>query len=466
MLPQTLDAAARTGMGDAEMACALRQTGAQGALVFGANGGLAESQMARAIGHAALRVNFPFHVFWTAVLGNPAWPAEKTLMMCLVSKGMRQLVKELRTPAWVSRNALFWRAPPDARTRSWHKKWDRNWWPPVMGGVWPFGTHGKIEFVLRHMKRLAEEVNITQLRIPHARMVLPSHFLRLATGLFHCRDIRVLNLKKIQVGRGRGIEFLVMVLPFMSTLTDLNLSRNRIDALGADTLTAGVGKCTSLEILNLNDNEIFRNREANELHSDVIFGNLYTCVNLRRLCLRSNGVGHMQIAAILEWLSTFTPRGWLLADLNVAYGDLDRPAVELLMLVATVSPLEQLNLCECDIRDIGTRQLADGLASATRLTHLCLSVNRITDRGAYRLARVLSTCVSLQCLDVSGNAMRVEGAQALADATWNCSTLTHLLLSDNAFDGRINFPPTSNVEYFGRSYAYDAPMTLHPGMKY
>ena len=147
MLPQTLDTVMRSGMSDAEMACALRQKGAQGAIVFAANDGLPDSQMACAIGHAALRAENPHHILWNAVLSRRAWPAERTLMMRLASKGMRQLVKELRTPARVSRNALFWRARPDARTRTWHKKWDRNWWPPVMGDALPTAFRARTSVV-------------------------------------------------------------------------------------------------------------------------------------------------------------------------------------------------------------------------------------------------------------------------------------------------------------------------------
>ena len=173
----------------------------------------------------------------------------------------------------------------------------------------------------------------------------------------------------------------------------------------------------------------------------------------------------MQIAALLQWMTTFTPGGRLLNDLNITNNEFDRPTVELIMLVATVCPLEQLNLSECGIQDIGTRQLADGLASATRLTDLILAANDITDPGAYRLARVLSTCASLRCLDVTRNRIEMGGAQSLADASWNCSTLTHLLLSGNDFNGRITRNPTSNVEYFARSNVYVAPESLHPGMK-
>ncbi len=164
-------------------------------------------------------------------------------------------------------------------------------------------------------------------------------------------------------------------------------------------------------------------------------------------------------------MTTFTPGGRLLNDLNVANNAFVSPIVELIMLVAAVCPLQQLNLSECGIQDIGTRQLADGLASATRLTDLILAANDITHRGAYRLARVLSTCASLRCLDVTRNRIDMEGAQALADASWNCSTLTHLLLSGNVFNGRIKRNPTSNVEYFARSDIYVAPESLHPGMK-
>ena len=173
----------------------------------------------------------------------------------------------------------------------------------------------------------------------------------------------------------------------------------------------------------------------------------------------------MQIAALLNWMTRATPGFWLLNDLNIANNELDRPTVELIMMVAAVCPLQQLNLSECNIQDIGARQIADELPLATRLTDLILTANDITDRAAYRLARVLSTCASLRCLDVSRNRIEMGGAQALADATWNCSTLTHLLLSGNDFNGRIQRNPTSNVEYFARSNVYDAPNTLHPGMK-
>ena len=51
----------------------------------------------------------------------------------------------------------------------------------------------------------------------------------------------------------------------------------------------------------------------------------------------------MQIASLLEWMTTVTPGGRLLNDLNIAKNEFDRPTVELIMLVAAVCPFHQLN---------------------------------------------------------------------------------------------------------------------------
>ena len=197
--------------------------------------------------------------------------------------------------------------------------------------------------------------------------------------------------------------------------------------------------------------------------------NLKTCVNLQRLCLRHNSIGERQVAAILELVSTFTPGGpgRCLVDLNLAYSTFDRQTVQLIMLVALISPLEQLNLCDCGIGDIGAMDIARHLGSATRLTDLVLASNRIRDQGAYRLAGVLSMCVSLRCLDVCSNNITIQGAQTLADASWNCTALTHLLMSDNEFRTvrtAVDFPVTSAVKYMCCNHEVPVPTTLHRGM--
>jgi len=464
MLPQTLDVAMRSGMCDEQMAIAMCHSWTQETILFAASTGLPDSQMARALGHAALRADACMHTVWKIMMGNKAWPEKRTLMMLLVSKDMRDLVKEVQPKAWVSWKAIFCcskRKDPNKIV------WDAFWRSHAMGPLEPFFTerHRKVEFVLRQLARLALEVKITQLRIPHAKMK-SLHFLRLVTqGLFSCRNLEMLNLRDTGVGRGRGAQFLAKVLPFMQRLQNINLSRNHIDAHGANCLTDGLGKCTSLEILNLNNNEIFRDQEANELLSDRIMCNLHTCVKLRRLCLRSNGVTGMQIERIVAYQSELTQGYRFITDLNLAYCDFDRGGVELIGLLAMVSPLEQLNLCECDLRNAGVIHLARLLsasAATTRLTDLILSVNKITDQGARSLARALSTCVSMRCLDLSGNKIRMGGARALAAASGTCTTLTHLLLNNNDFQGPMTFPSTSAVEF---TDFFDAPRVLNKGMK-
>lgn len=430
MLPQTLQVAMNSGMSDEQMAVAMCHTWTQETILFAASTGMPDSQMARALGHAALRFDTPMHMVWKLMMGNKTWPETRTLMMQLVSKDMRKLVQEVKPNASVQWNTNF-----------------------------------KVDFVLRQFTRLAKEVTITHLKLSHARMWFREK-LRLVTGLSHCRNIQILNLRATRLGRGRGIEFLAKLLSLMRDLKELNVSKNFIDLHDGSLLTEGLGKCTSLQILNLNDNGIFDNQEGREDLSDVTILNLKTCVNLQRLCLRHNSIGERQVAAILELVSTFTPGGpgRCLVDLNLAYSTFDRQTVQLIMLVALISPLEQLNLCDCGIGDIGAMDIARHLGSATRLTDLVLASNRIRDQGAYRLAGVLSMCVSLRCLDVCSNNITIQGAQTLADASWNCTALTHLLMSDNEFRTAVDFPVTSAVKYMCCNHEVPVPTTLHRGM--
>jgi Ran GTPase-activating protein (RanGAP) involved in mRNA processing and transport len=435
MVPQTLQVAMNSGMSDEQMAVAMCHTWTQQTILFAASTGMPDSQMARALGHAALRFDTPMHMVWKLMMGSKTWPEKRTLMMQLVSKDMRTLVQEVKPNASVICKKKI-----------------------------------SVNFVLRQFTRLAKEVTITHAKFSHLRMRWPEK-LRLVTGLSHCRNIQILNLRDTNLGRGRGIQFLAKVLPLMR-LKELNASKNFIDLHDASLLTEGLGKCTSLEILNLNDNGIFNIQVGNNpvghqvqnLLSDATILSLHSCWSLTRLCLRKNGVGETQMAAIVNWMATYTPATGrrLLTRLNLAYGDFDAHGVDLIMLVAMLCPLEQLNLCDCDIGELGATRIAMALGATTTLTDLILASNGIRDPGAYRLADVLSLCVSLRCLDVCANEITIEGAQALADASWNCTKLTHLLLSDNDFRGEVHCPVTSAVKYVSCDGV--VPSTLDRGM--
>jgi Leucine-rich repeat (LRR) protein len=429
MVPQTLQVAMNSGMSDEQMAVAMRHTRTQQTIFFAAKSGLPDLQMARALGDAARVFNTPFHTAWKIMMCSKTWPETRTLMMQLVSKTMRELVNEVK---------------PNALVRLKYKLYN-------------------VKFVLRELTRLAKEVTITHLKLSHAPMRFFRSKLRLMTGLSHCRNIQALNLTATFLGRGRGIEFLAKLLPLLRDLKELNVSKNFIGLPSCRLLTEGLGKCTSLEILNLNDNGIFDNQEQNELLADMTILNLQGCVKLTRLCLRRNGVRRGQASAILELVSVGT--GGLLVDLNVSHSTFNRPAVGLIMYVALVCSLQQLNLCDCNVRDVGAKVIARHLGSATRLTDLVLTSNEITDQGASKLNSVLSMCVSMRCLDLCGNKMTIQRAQALLDASLNCTALTHLLMSDNGFVGTLKIPEGSSVKYICCNQKVKVPNTMNRGMK-
>ena len=159
------------------------------------------------------------------------------------------------------------------------------------------------------------------------------------------------------------------------------------------------------------------------------------CRDIQMLNLKNTRIGRGRgIEFLLAWQHRASyAHDQLLTDVNIAYGNLGRRGADLIMMVAMMNGLEQLNLCGCEIRDSGTRQIAQYLLTATRLTDLILSFNIITDQGTHRLADDLGLCVSLRCLDLSNNDINMDRARALEDASRHCTTLTRLFLNNHAF---------------------------------
>ncbi|CAG9460644.1 unnamed protein product [Pedinophyceae sp. YPF-701] len=88
-------------------------------------------------------------------------------------------------------------------------------------------------------------------------------------------------------------------------------------------------------------------------------------------------------------------------------------------LLTQHSPMEELRLANCSIRDDGAAALAGCLATGTRLRKLDLSDNLFGDAGAHALAtglRELPRTRAMDTVDVSGNRISMAAAMKLGQA--------------------------------------------------
>jgi Ran GTPase-activating protein (RanGAP) involved in mRNA processing and transport len=96
--------------------------------------------------------------------------------------------------------------------------------------------------------------------------------------------------------------------------------------------------------------------------------------------------------------------------------------------------LTHIDLRQCDIRDIGCKNLAIALEVHSVVRFLGLSHNRIRRTGAKMLARALKKCTSLQHIDMSCNVLGSRGLLCIQQPLRLQSNLRHVDFSNCGFD--------------------------------
>ncbi|KAF9578686.1 hypothetical protein BGW38_005403, partial [Lunasporangiospora selenospora] len=230
-----------------------------------------------------------------------------------------------------------------------------------------------------------------------------------------------LNLNENDIG-DYGAKVLAEALKINSTLTALDLFYNKIGVYGAKALAEALKINSTLTTLNLDYNNIGDNgtkalAEALKINSILTTLNLY-----------SNNIGNdgaKALAVALKINSNLTT-----LDLNHNIGvDGAKALAEALKINST---LTTLNLLTNKIGVDGAKALAEALKINSNLTTLNLSSNKIKDGGAKALAKALKINSNLTTLNLHNNSIGVDGAKALAEALKINSTLDTLVLSDNS----------------------------------
>ena len=248
-------------------------------------------------------------------------------------------------------------------------------------------------------------------------------------------DLKTLKLLEIS---GSSAGFVSDVLTANTTLTDLDLSGNRIGDSGAGSLSYALTVNVTLTDLDLSRNDIGASG-AGSL-SDALTVN----TTLTDLDLSGNGIGDSGAAFLSEALTGNTT----LTHLNLSLNEIDVPgACCLSKALAVNTTLTDLNLSENWIGDSGADSLSDALTVNTALTDLNLTGNGIGDSGAVCLSKALAVNTTLTDLNLSRNEIGDSGAGSLSKALTVNATLTHFDLWWNRIgdSGRVSLSDAQTV---------------------
>ena len=221
---------------------------------------------------------------------------------------------------------------------------------------------------------------------------------------------------------GDFFEYFCEALTANTTLTNLDLSGNRIGASGAASLSDAIKVDTVLTNLDLSLNGIGDSGAASL--SDAIKVNTV----LTNLDLSGNRIG----ASGASFLSDAIKVNTVLTNLDLSGNEIgDSGAGFLSDAIKVNTVLTNLNLSGNGIGDSGAASLSDAIKVNTVLTNLNLSGNRIGDSGAGFLSDAIKVNTVLTNLGLSWNGIGSSGAASLSDAIKVNTVLTNLDLSWN-----------------------------------
>lgn len=301
------------------------------------------------------------------------WAANRTIMLRMTSKKIKEIIDKMRIHVVVCLNMNFWSDSIESLFSRVSEE-DCTTSPLTVSRV---SDNEKLEFVIRHLGLLAVICKITSLELPCSNM-----------------NIQLERLKEI--------------LDQCKSLTNLNLYNNMLGTTGVISLIGVLGQCS---VLNLAHNNI--NTEGATYIIDV----LTQCTNLN-LC--NNNIGTTGLETI-EKCKTLTR----LTYLNLCYNQINTVNIDRILSQNTA--LTDLDLSQNHINTVSIGTMPQYFA----LTYFNLSYNHIDAEGATSLVRVIRQCQSLTDLNLSYNYIGSEGATSLAGSLGQCTALSKLYLASN-----------------------------------
>ena len=219
-----------------------------------------------------------------------------------------------------------------------------------------------------------------------------------------------------------GAGFLSDAIKVNTVLTKLDLSVNRIGDSGAASLSDAIKVNTVLTNLNLSGNEIGASG-AGFLSDAIKVNTVLTNLNLSGNWIGASGAG---------FLSDAIKVNTVLTNLNLSGNEIgDSGAGSLSDAIKVNTVLTNLHLSGNRIGDSGAGFFSDAIKVNTVLTNLNLSGNEIGDSGAGFLSDAIKVNIVLTNLNLCWNEIGDSGAGFLSDAVKVNTVLTNLNLRGN-----------------------------------
>ena len=312
------------------------------------------------------------------------WADNRTIMLRMTSKQIKEIIDKMRLPVVVILNMSFWNK--------------------ICNGT----LIEKKQLVTRHLEVLATTCQITRLELPYAYATnIHCYLERLKQVLTQCKSLTNLNL----YNNNLGIVGVTSLLGVLGQFSVLNLSHNYICTEGTASLVEVLTQCTHLNLCNNSIDtagleSIEKCKKLTRLTYLNLCYNQINRVNIDKILLQNTGLTHLDLSQ--NHIHT------------VSIGTMTK-----------FFALTYFNLGYNHITAEGATSIARVLKQCTSLTTLNLVNNYIGTEGAYSLAGVIGHCTSLSKLYLASNLIGASGVERLSRVLSQCSSLTYLTLNDN-----------------------------------
>jgi Ran GTPase-activating protein (RanGAP) involved in mRNA processing and transport len=213
-----------------------------------------------------------------------------------------------------------------------------------------------------------------------------------------------------------------------NAILNLDFSKGSISCLGAHDLVKALSHNSSLQGLNLYDNQIGKQgaKSIAELLKKPAFA---------KLCLTKNPIGDEGI----PFISLNLIGNAVLHTLNLDFCKLTYVGAENLARgLKYNAALKSLHLQGNDLGDKGVSAIVGALIKHSSIHFLDFSSTMTTDVGASKLAEFLLVNKSLESLYLASNKISNEGGKALAVALGSNNKLRNLYLHANSIQDEAN----------------------------
>jgi len=348
------------------------------------------------------------------------WAADRTIMLRMTSKRIKDAIDKIRPPTEVILNMNFWTDSCNGNCTVSLQANSRD--SPIRADC---TTNEKLEFIMRQLISLVTTCQITRLELPCCNMSIQLE--RLEKALAQCKSLTNLNLYNNNLG-ATGVTSLIGVLGQCSIL---NLAHNNIGTVcteGATSLIGVLTQCTNLNLCNNNIGtagleSIEKCKTLTTLNYLNLCYNQINAVNIDKILSQNTGLTHLDLSQ--NQINTLSfdriqiqTKYFALTDFNLSYNHIGvNGAVSLASVLKQCTALSNLNLAYDYIGTEGATSLAGALSQCTSLSILYLVSNFIGNDGIERLIEVLSQSNNrvLPLITLSGNGIDEDRANNIAE---------------------------------------------------